>query len=60
MRRLKVRFFDVDYVIKTDAEEDYVQKIASYLEEKVKEISKQESTIVVPSFIFTHLAKISR
>jgi cell division protein ZapA len=59
VRRLKVRFFDVDYVIKTDAEEDYVQKIASYLEEKVKEISKQESTIVVPRSFLLAMLKIT-
>ena len=56
MKRLKIRFFDMDYVIKTDADEDYVQEIASYLEQKVKEISKQESAMVVPrSFLLTML-----
>ena len=59
MRRLKVRFFDIDYVIKTDAEEDYVQKIASYLEDKVKEISKQESTMVVPRSFLLAMLKIT-
>ena len=59
MRRLKVRFFDIDYVIKTDAEEDYVQKIASYLEDKVKEISKQENAIVVPRSFLLAMLKIT-
>lgn len=56
MKRLKVRFFETDYVIKTDADENYVQEIASYLEQKVKEISGQDSSIVVPqSFLLTML-----
>ena len=59
MRRLKIKFLDIDYVIKTDAEEDYVQKIASYLEDKVKEISKQESTMVVPRSFLLAMLKIT-
>ncbi len=39
MNRLKIKFLDADYYIKTDADEDYVRKIALYLEQKVKEIS---------------------
>lgn len=59
MRRLKIKFLDIDYVIKTDAEEDYVQKIASYLEDKVKEISKQESAMVVPRSFLLAMLKIT-
>jgi len=59
VRRLKIKFLDIDYVIKTDAEEDYVQKIASYLEDKVKEISKQESAMVVPRSFLLAMLKIT-
>lgn len=59
MKRLKIRFFDTDYVIKTDAEEEYVQKIASFIEEKVKEISNVESTIVVPRAFLLAMLKIT-
>ena len=59
MKRLQIRFFDIDYVIKTDAEEDYVQKIASYLEEKVREVSTQESAMVVPRSVFLAMLKIT-
>ena len=56
MKRLKVRFFETDYVIKTDADENYVQEIAFYLEQKVKAISGQDSSIFVPqSFLLTML-----
>ena len=59
MKRLKIRFFDIDYVIKTDAEEDYVQKIASFIENKVKEISKVESAMVVPRSFLLAMLKIT-
>ncbi len=59
MRRLKVKFFDIEYVIKTDAEESYVQEIASYLEQKVKEISKQENAMAVPRSFLLAMLKIT-
>lgn len=59
MKRLKVRFMDADYIIKTDADEDYVQKIASYLEQKVKDISTQENNMVVPNPLLLAMLKIT-
>lgn len=59
MRRLKIKFFDVEYVIKTDAEEDYVREIASYLEQKVKEISQQEVSLPVPRSFLLAMLKIT-
>lgn len=59
MKRLKIRFFDIDYVIKTDAEEDYVQKIASYIEDKVREISNIENAMVVPRSVLLAMLKIT-
>jgi len=59
VKRLKIRFFDIDYVIKTDAEEDYVQKIASFIEGKVKEISKPESAMVLPRSFLLAMLKIT-
>jgi cell division protein ZapA len=59
MKRLKIRFLDMDYVIKTDADEDYVQKIATYLEQKVKEISAQENSMVVPNALLLAMLKIT-
>lgn len=48
MRRVNINVFNNDYLIKTDAEEDYVKEIALYLEQKVKEVSKDDLTLVVP------------
>ena len=59
MRRLKIKFLNIEYVIKTDADEEYVQQIASFLEEKVKEISKQESTMAVPRSFLLAMLKIT-
>ena len=59
MKRLKVRFMDADYIIKTDADEDYVQKIASYVEQKVKDISTQENNMVVPNALLLAMLKIT-
>jgi len=59
MKRLKVRFMDNDYIIKTDADEEYVQKIASYLEQKVKDISTQEFNMVVPNALLLAMLKIT-
>ena len=59
MERLKIRFMDADYIIKTDADEEYVQKIASYLEQKVKDISAQENNMVVPNALLLAMLKIT-
>ena len=59
MKRLRIRFFDIDYTIKTDAEEEYVQKIASFIEDKVREISKVESAMVVPRSFLLAMLKIT-
>ena len=59
MKRLKIRFFDNDYIIKTDAEEEYVQKIASFIENKVKEISKVENSMVVTRSFLLAMLKIT-
>jgi cell division protein ZapA len=48
VRRVKISVFNNDYFIKTDAEDEYIQQIATYLEEKVKETSPQVGAIVVP------------
>jgi cell division protein ZapA (FtsZ GTPase activity inhibitor) len=59
MKRLKVKFLDTDYIIKTDADEDYVQKIALFLEQKVKEISAQDSGMIVPNTLLLAMLKIT-
>ncbi len=59
MKNVKIRFFNTDYVVKTDAEEDYVQRIASYLEDKVKDLSKNESAMAVPRPFLLAMLKIA-
>jgi cell division protein ZapA len=59
MRRLKIKFLNVEYIIKTDADEEYVRQIASFLEEKVKEISKEEGTVAVPRSFLLAMLKIT-
>ena len=48
MRRVNINVFNNDYLIKTDAEEDYVKQIAQFLEEKVKEIADDDLTLAIP------------
>jgi len=48
MRRIKISVFNKDYFIKTDADDEYVNEIANYLEEKLKEASPGEDTISAP------------
>ncbi len=59
MKRLKIKFFDIEYFIKTDADESYVQEIASYLEQKIKEISGQEGGAAVPRPVLLAMLKIT-
>ncbi len=59
MKRLKIKFLNTEYVIKTDADEEYVQKIASFLEEKIKEISEKENNIAVPRPFLVAMLKIT-
>jgi len=48
MRSVNINVFNNDYVIKTDAEEDYVREITLFLEEKVKEVTKEDLTLAIP------------
>ncbi|MEE9214024.1 MAG: cell division protein ZapA [Thermodesulfobacteriota bacterium] len=58
MRTVKINFLNNEYSIKTDAEYEYVQDIALFLENKVKEVSKQASSMVVPRPLFLATLKI--
>ncbi len=59
VKRLKVNFFNNGYVIKTDAEEVYVHKVVSYLEDKVKEVSQSNNSMVIPRSILLVMLKIA-
>jgi len=48
LRRVKITVLNNDFLIKTDADEEYVKEIAHYLEDKVKEASPQPGNMVIP------------
>ena len=48
-QRVQVVFFGKEYSIVTDAEEDYVMKIVNYLEQKIRNATKDDAPIVIPS-----------
>lgn len=48
MKSVNINVFNNDYVIKTDAEEDYVIEITTYLEQKVKEVTNEDLTLAIP------------
>lgn len=59
MKRIKVNILNSEYVLKTDADEEYVHEIAKYIEQKVKEITKGDSSIVAPQPFLLATLKIT-
>jgi len=59
MKRIKVKILNNEYVLKTDADEEYVQEIADYIEHKVKEITKGDPSIVAPQPFLLATLKIT-
>jgi cell division protein ZapA len=48
LKRVKITVLNNDFLIRTDADEEYVKEIAHYLEDKIKEASPQPGSMVVP------------
>jgi len=44
-RLIEVNIFGNDYTVKTDADAEYIQKIASYVDEKMGEIVRTTKTV---------------
>ena len=44
-RLIEVNIFGHDYTVKTDADAEYIQKIASYVDEKMGEILRSTKTV---------------
>ena len=42
---VEVNIFGHDYTVKTDADSEYIQKIASYVDEKMDEIVRNTKTV---------------
>ncbi len=51
MRSVRINILNKDYVVKTDAEEDYMKQLAQFLEEKVKELGAQEISDIPYPFL---------
>jgi cell division protein ZapA len=44
-RLLEIRVFGQTYTVKTDAEEDYIQEVAKYVNEKMEEVLKKTKSV---------------
>lgn len=59
MKSIKVSFLGNEYLVKTDADENYVREIAQYLENVVKETSSNLGNIKVPLPLFLSTLKVA-
>ncbi len=44
-RLVEIKVFGQTYTVKTDAEEDYIQKVANYVNEKIDEVRKRTKSV---------------
>jgi cell division protein ZapA len=44
-RLVEIKVFGQTYTVKTDAEEDYIQEIAKYVNEKMEEVLKKTKSV---------------
>ena len=44
-RLVEIKVFSQTYTVKTDAEEDYIQEVAKYVNEKMEEILKKTKSV---------------
>jgi cell division protein ZapA len=44
-RLVEIRVFGQTYTVKTDAEEDYIQDVAKYVNEKMEEVLKKTKSV---------------
>jgi cell division protein ZapA len=44
-RLVEIRVFGQTYTVKTDAEEDYIQNVARYVNEKMEEVLKKTKSV---------------
>jgi len=51
-KSIQIKFLGNEYLVKTDADEDYVRDIASYLEEKVLGASSSVGNVKIPHPLF--------
>ena len=44
-RLVEIKVFGQTYTVKTDAEEDYIQEVAAYVNEKMEEVLKKTKSV---------------
>ncbi len=44
-RLVEIKVFGQTYTVKTDAEEDYIQEVAKYVNEKIQEVLKKTKSV---------------
>ena len=44
-RLVEIKVFSQTYTVKTDAEEDYIQEVAKYVNEKMEEVLKKTKSV---------------
>ncbi len=44
-RLVEIKVFGQTYTVKTDAEEDYIQEVAKYVNEKIEEVLKKTKSV---------------
>ncbi len=59
MNSVKIVFLGNEYVIKTDADEEYVKRLSNYLDEKVKEIAPSLGNAKIPLPLFLATLKVA-
>ncbi|MEE9252235.1 MAG: cell division protein ZapA [Thermodesulfobacteriota bacterium] len=59
MKSVKISFLGNEYLVKTDADEDYVKQIANYMEEIVRDTSPNLGSIKIPLPLFLSTLKIA-
>ena len=59
MRSVKIKIFNREYNIKTDADESYVNKIAFHIEQKIKEHTSHSIDLNIPFPLLLAVFKIT-
>lgn len=59
MKSIKIKVYNREYNIKTDADEEYIHSLASFLEERLKENTSQVIDLNIPYPLLLAIFKIA-
>jgi len=59
LKSIKIKIYNRDYNIKTDADEEYIHSLASFLEERLKETTSQVIDLNIPYPLLLAVFKIA-